>query len=1075
MKKLTIYIVMATLCLNFSSIAQVTTLNLKGKIIDENGVPVPGINLSVMDTKIHTITNKDGIFDLLNVQAGSNLKISGIGYITKQLPNIQNWDLKIIVIQTDNTSLKEVEIVSTGYQNIPKERATGSFAQPIKVAFESRVSPDVLSKLNGITSGLVFNANTGNTTNGQFDINIRGRSTIKANDQPLIIVDNFPYSGDINNINPNDVASITILKDASASSVWGVKAGNGVIVITTKKGLPNSKLRISLNANITIANKPDLFYNPNFLSSNDYIGIEKFLFDQGKYTSALSDNVNYPSVSPAVEIMANNGSLSSADSLSAINHLKNIDVRDQNQKYFYRKAISQQYALNLSGGTDKVTYYVSAGMDKALQMLKNNENQRITLSTLNVFRPVKNLEISTGLYYTQSLFKTDNTLMSILGQQATNFPYNQYADLNNNPLSITRDLRTSFINSAQSKGFLNWSYFPLNELGLSQNNTRGTDTRISTSIKYELFKGLNIDLKYQYQKTITDKKTIYTKDSYYARNLINQFSVLANDKVVDYNVPIGGFLNYSNGNTAAQNFRAQLNYSRTYGQHDFTILAGYELSQASTEIKGGSVYGYDDDVATYGLVNYNTYYNVNPTGGANIPDGTVIGGTLERLKSAYAIGSYNFQNKYTLTGSTRIDGSNYFGVSTNQKSVPLWSVGGKWKLSDENFYKLNWFPQLYLTASYGYNGNLDRSTTGITTFYRLSNARFTRINYADVSNIGNPNLRWERNSQAKFGIDFSTLNNTISGSVEYFFKKGVDLIGSTKLAPSTGVINFNGNFAEMSGNGVDITLNSRNLKGRFGWLTSLLVSYATDKVTKYDLTASNNQLVNADGLNGRSIVPIVGKPVYSVFSLPWGGLDPQNGDPIGYVNGVKSKDYATINSTGLSGLVYNGPARPTLFGGLSNTFTYADFALTLNISFKFNYFFRRPSVNYTDLYQNAIIGNIDYHKRWQKPGDELITNTPSAVYPINSARDDFYSNSSVLVEKADHIRLQDVSISYTLKKSKFPFLPVSDVQLYAYVNNVGILWRANKSNIDPDFIPSATTASIFPNLRSFAFGLKVNF
>ncbi|WP_316753301.1 SusC/RagA family TonB-linked outer membrane protein [Pedobacter gandavensis] len=1073
MKKLTIYIVMAVLCLNFKVKAQIP-LTLKGKIIDENKLPIVGANVRIKGKNLYATTSKEGAFLISNVELGATLIITSVGRITKEVTNIQRLNLGEILLESDNNELKEVAIVSTGYQSMPKERATGSFAQPVKEAFESRVSTDVLSKLNGITSGLVFNSNTGNTINGQFDINIRGRSTIRANDQPLIIVDNFPYSGDINNINPNDVVSVTVLKDAAASSVWGVKAGNGVIVITTKKGKVNQQLKVSLNSNFTIANKPDLFYNPNFLSSPNYIEVEKFLYDKGKYTTALSDVINYPAISPAVEIMANNGRLSSADSLAAINRLKNIDVRNQNGGYFYRKAVTQQYAINLSGGTEKVTYYVSSGLDRSLRSLISNDNQRITINTLNTFKTLENLELSAGFYYTQSEANSDNTLNSILGQQSTYYPYIQYADLNSNPLAITRSYRDSYIASAPSKGFLDWTYVPLNEIGLTENRSKSTDSRIVTGLKYDLLKGLSFDLKYQYQKSATERKVFQNEDSYYSRNLINQFSVVSNDRVVDYNVPIGGILNYQNGDIISQNFRAQFNLVKTLGNHDISFLTGYEVSQSSTDVKGGAMYGYDDNLATYGLVNYNEYYDVNPSGGANIPDGIIIRGTLERLRSAYAIGSYAYKQRYIFTGSARIDGSNYFGVATNQKSVPLWSVGGKWNVSAEKFYQLKWLPQLNLSMTYGYNGNLDRSTTGITTFYRLSSAKYTRIGYAEIGSVGNPDLRWERISQTKLGLDFASNDNRLTGSFEYFFKKGVDLIGSTQLAPNTGIVNFNGNFAEMKGKGFDLSLNSRNIIGKFGWLTSMLISQATDKVTKYDVKASNSQLVGSDGLNGRSIVPIVGKPVYSVFSLPWAGLDPDNGDPLGFVNGVRSKDYTALNATELSALKYNGSARPTLFGGLSNTFSYANLALTINISFKFNYYFRQPSVSYTDLYQNSIQGNADYSNRWMKPGDELTTNVPSGVYPANSARDKFYANSSIRVEKGDHIRLQDIGLSYTLRKSNFPFIPVNDIQLYAYMNNIGILWKATNSNLDPDFIPGSNTTTIFPSPKTFALGLKIN-
>jgi TonB-dependent SusC/RagA subfamily outer membrane receptor len=696
-----------------------------------------------------------------------------MGYENKEVSASAN--LKTIEMTISIGKLNEVNVVSTGYQTLPKERATGSFAQPIKEAFDSRVSTDVLSRLKGITSGLVFNANTGNTVNAQTDLNIRGRSTINANDQPLIVVDNFPYSGDISNINPNDVATVTILKDAAASSIWGVRAGNGVIVITTKKGQKNQPLKISLNSNITVSRKPDLKYNPNFLPSSAYIEVEKFLHDKGKYNAALSDIINYPAISPAVEIMANSGRLTSADSTAQINQLKLIDVREANKNHFYRKAITQQHQLNLTGGTEQLSYYLSAGYDKNLQTLKYNDNDRLTISTTNTYRLLKKLEISAGIYLTKSLANRDNTLSTLTGNQQLNYPYLSYQDGNGNPIAITRNYRNSYAKTATSKGFLDWNYIPLNEPGATINQSNAMDTRLFAGLNYQLIDGLNMDLKYQYQKTTTESRILYGIDSYTTRNLINQYAVLTDGLITDHNIPIGDILSNQNGNLNAFNLRGQVSYQKNIGKHDLSILSGYEISQSQGNSTGSTVYGYNDETGAFKDVNSNTLYTLNPSGNAFIPSGLSINGTIERLRSAYAIGAYAYDQKYTITASARMDGSNYFGVEANQKSVPLWSMGAKWNIPHEKFYHLSWLPKLSLTASFGYNGNLDRSTTGMTVFNIVNNARYTGLNYAEITSFGNPELRWEKSSQTKFGIEFALIDNLLSGNIDYYLKKGTDL------------------------------------------------------------------------------------------------------------------------------------------------------------------------------------------------------------------------------------------------------------------------------------------------------------
>lgn len=1072
MKKMTIIFVLALLCLFDRTQGQEKTITVKGRVVDEKRMPIPSVSVKIKQNRTSINTNSDGYFSLDNVKVTDKLVITHVAYGMKEIAVNGRQDLGDILLLPDN-QLREIEIVSTGYQNLPKERATGSFTQPIKEAFDSRVSTDVISRLKGITSGLVFNANTGNTVNGQTDLNIRGRSTINANDQPLIVVDNFPYSGNINNINPNDVATVTILKDAAASSIWGVRAGNGVIVITTKKGQLNQPFKISLNSNITTTGAPDLTYNPNFLPSSTYIEIEKFLYEKGKYNTVLSDLINYPTISPAVEILANGGKLTSADSTVQINRLKTIDVRDANKNLFYRPAIHQQHQLNLSGGSAQLSYYFSAGYDKELQTLKRNDNDRLTLSTTNSYRPLKNLELSSGIYLTKNVANRDHTLSTLTGNQQLNYPYLRYQNDNGMPLSVTRIYRESYITSAPAKGFLDWSYVPLNEPEATTNQSNAMDTRLFAGANYQLIAGLNIELKYQYQKTITENRILYGLSSYTTRNLINQYAILTNGLVTGYNVPVGDILSSQNSNLDARNLRGQVSYNKSFGMHDISLLSGYEISQTKGNSTGFTIYGYNDETGAFKDVNSNTLYPLNPSGNALISSGISINGTIERLRSAYAIGSYGYDQKYTFTASARIDGSNYFGINANQKSVPLWSAGAKWNLDQEEFYPFKWLPKLSLSATFGYNGNLDRSTTGVTVFNTVNNARFTGLNYAEITSFGNPELRWEKSSQTKFGIAFALIHNTLSGNVDYYLKKGIDLIGTTILAPSSGVSRFRGNFAEMKGRGLDISLNSNNLKGKFNWRSYLLFSHAADRVTQYDLTAASNQILNADGYNGKSIVPVIGRPVFSVFSLTWAGLEPQTGNPQGYLNGTVSTDYAALNTTKLDELKYHGPGRPTIFGNLTNAFDYKDFSLIVNISYKFGYYFKSPSVNYSLLYGNSLIPNQDYENRWKKPGDEQDTHVPSSVYPTNTARDNFYANSSILVDKADHIRLNDISLSYTFKKARLQQLPFESLQIYGYVNNLGILWKRTASKLDPDFIPQVTTTTLAPSPRSFAFGLKL--
>jgi hypothetical protein len=272
----------------------------------------------------------------------------------------------------------------------------------------------------------------------------------------------------------------------------------------------------------------------------------------------------------------------------------------------------------------------------------------------------------------------------------------------------------------------------------------------------------------------------------------------------------------------------------------------------------------------------------------------------------------------------------------------------------------------------------------------------------------------------------------------------------------------------MKGSGVDLILNSSNLHGALAWFTTFNFSHTTDQVTKYDLNTvpSYAAFVGA----GWDILPNIGKPVYALYSYKFAGLDHNTGDPQGYVNGTVSKDYNSLTTpASINDIVYNGPSRPQYFGGLTNRFVYKKISLLFNISYKLDYYFRRSTISYSSLFQSGG-ANKDYTLRWQKPGDESTTTIPSMTYPANSNRDLFFQYSEATVEKGDNIRFQDVSLSYDLItcQRSFGFL-IRKLQVYGYVNNVGIIWRANRKGLDPDF----ATGGI-PYIRTISLGLKAS-
>ncbi len=1085
---------MAVLCLNFSVKAQdpiepppLKNQAIIGKIISAlTGENLSGAVIKITNTNQNIPTNDKGEF-LLSLNTGSyNLSVRSIGYKTKNI-NIEIPLKRRLVIELDNDdqNLKEVEIVSSGYQNIPKERATGSFAQPNREMYEARVSTNVISKLEGITNGLVFNS-PGITGNKNDKLSIRGRSTIYANDNPLIVVDNFPYDGDINNINPNDIEDVFILKDAAASSIWGVQAGNGVIVITTKKGRLNQPIRIQLNNNITVSNKPDLFYDPNYLDAGSFIDLEKTLFDQGKYDLDIASNnptlntSTYIPLSPVVELLnrvkQSNGTFTQTQADEQITPLRSIDLRNDLSKYFYRRSVNQQYSLSLMGGSTQNTYYISTGYDKNLQNTVGDGYDRITLNTNNTFTPVKNFQLTGGISYVQSTTLIDKTLPQLFtgGNYSSFTPYTQLADEMGNPLIVLKSYSNGFVQGAPNKGYLNWQFSPVEEISNGYNTTitKMSDIRLNAGIKYTLVRGLSVEMKYQYDNSNTTSKTLAVEKSFYARDFSNRYASVNSTGTVTSlsNIPRGGILNGDIGLQSSNRLRMVLNFNRVFKKHAFNGIVGHEVSEVETSGNSYILYGYNDDLLTSKPVNNTTTFPLNPGGSSrgSIASSGSGSSTISRFRTYFANMAYTYQDKYTLSASGRIDASNYFGVNANQKGIPLWSTGIKWDLNKEGFYNFDWLPEIKLRVSYGFQGNLDKSLTAVTTFQYSTAARFTNATYATVSNYGNPDLQWEKTRMLNFGADFTMIHKVLSGSFEYYNKKGIDLIGFTVFAPTSGITNLKGNYAGTKGHGVDIELNLKNIDKDFRWETSYLFSWATDEVTKYNGT--NITLNGLVGGGAQNISPIVGKPVYAVYANRWAGLDPSTGAPRGFdATGNISTDYATLlNPTSIDQLAYIGNARPVYFGGMNNRFNYKQFDFAFNISYKFDYYFKRNSVSYSNLITRWI-GNNDYVNRWQKTGDEANTSIPSFIYPVDNNRDAFYNGAEVLVEKGDHIRLQDISLSYELDRSILTRLPFSRIKFHLYANNMGVLWRANKKGLDPDYPTGGILAP-----KTWAFGIKAS-
>lgn len=959
----------------------------------------------------------------------------------------------------DTLAIEEVQ-VNTGYQRMPKERATGSFVFVDSALLNRSVSTDIISRLKGVAPSLLFDERAG----GEPKLSIRGRSTIFANADPLIVVDNFPYEGDLRNINPNDVESVSILRDAAAASIWGVRAGNGVIVITTKKGRANQPTQISVNGNLTFGTKPNLFYLPQ-ISSADLVDLEEFLYQQGYYHAKLDDNVAYPLVSQVAELL-NDPMISESEKQIRLESLKGSDLRDDLANYFYHPSIKQQYALAIRGGSERHQYNLSGGFDKNRSERVGNEDDRVNLSAQQTLQPIRNLTIENGIFYSYSQTRLNNALQDIKNSA----PYTRLIDDQGNHLPVARNHRLSFAEAAEGLGLMDWRYIPLDELRFADQQRNTQHFRIDNRIDYTWFSGFRTSILYQYQRQESPSSSLFSEDTYFTRNLINMFSVVGSNGVT-HNLPKGAYLAQGLQRLSAHSGRFQLDYQLEKDQHTLTLLAGMELREARGTGSSQILYGFDPATGLAQPVNHDSLFRQYPTGSwSTIPSANSISATVDRFRSYYFNGAYSLMRRYAFSLSARIDQSNLFGVRANQRSIPLWSAGMKWDVARENFYAVSWLPRLGLRVTYGYNGNIDNTVTAYTTArYQLESA--TGLTYASINSLPNADLRGERMAQLNLGIDFGVSENILTGSVDFYKKWGTDLLGFGPLEPTTGTTRFKGNLANMQGRGLDVELTVRPVRSLVQWSSTLMASFTTDKITKYEVLPSNISLYFGDGsLTGGGFTPTTGKPLFSVYSYPWAGLDSETGAPLGYVNGMPSSNYVAISQTAtIDSLQYHGRATPSWFGAFRNTVSFKDFSLSFNITYKLGYYFRRSSIRYDYLYASQD-GHADYASRWQQPGDERKTNVPARMYPLVAGSDNFYSNASILVEKGDHIRFQDIQFSYVLPTKPVQRMGLSQLRVYLYANNIGVLWRANKHGIDPDY-----AGDVLPQPRSFSLGLSAQF
>lgn len=1043
-----------------------TPFYMTGLVTDEQGESIIGATILVGGTTRGTVTDMDGRYSL-QVTPGELVLFSFVG-MASQTIKVQAGK-KVVNVRMETSTTALADVVVTGYQTLSKERATGSYSVITEKSTKGKLETNVLSRIEGAVAGINKTASNG----GEGDIVIRGITTYEGDREPLYVVDGMPYQGDIASINPTDVQNITVLKDAAASSIYGARAANGVIVITTKRG-QEGKTKVSYNGSVKITPKPDLDYL-NLMSSSELVDLQIEGFNY-YHTDYKNLNKRY-SVNPVVSLLYQHeqGELTDAGLENALLPYRNSDNRKQIEEEFARTGVVHQHNLSLSGGSARNRYIATVNYTGNYGNQRYQSDDRIGFSLkddVDFFQWLSADFGVTGSFYRSRGDNGAGSYSSLI----TGYPsYYMLRDAEGNPLAFQRSKSDYELARLQSIGLLDETYNPINNRTEETYHNNSNYYRIHAGLKFRIMEGLSLDLKYQTESTYEKNRQLYSEQSYTARNMINDAAQYDDETgTLTLNVPKGGQLDESRYESYSYTLRAQVNFNRTFGKHAVTALGGAERRLVRRTGAQNYYLGYDD--SSLGVKPYNPLI-MTPVEGTeallgsfnwNYDSYNYLTHEEDRYVSFYANGSYTFDDRYSLTGSIRIDQSNLFGTDPKYQYRPLWSLGGGWQLANEAFMDgVDWLNRLNVRVTYGIGGNVPKNAGPYMNIQNSGYNEWVGDSGSSISNPPNDQLRWEKTAATNIGIDFAILHSRLSGSIDYYNKKTTDLLGYRNTDPTLGWGSLLVNYGSMLNRGVEISLQSINVENKhFTWGTNVVFSYNKNKLT--NLEGTRESVFDYSAYD----VAAVGYPLNSLFSYRYAGLDPENGNVLLY----NSEGEKVSRVSSVDDMVYSGTRTPRYTASMKNFFSYRGFDLSFMFVYYGGHVFRDVVAGYMDGAPGSNL-NRKALNHWRQPGDENIPGVaPSFNRGIYYTNAQFWYSADTHVKKADYIKLRDVSLSYNLPKDWLRKFAIESATLTCQVSN--LWWWAANGDVDPEAYTTSTYgrgALTLPVPTTYTFGLSVNF
>jgi TonB-linked SusC/RagA family outer membrane protein len=1062
--------------------------NVKGQVVDRKGYPLPNASIQLSsDKSTGYTTDSKGFFNITAPQ-NDHLKVSYLGMKGVDEPIKIGVFIKIVL---DTLPAVMHEYVVNGYQTVDKRMLASSVVTLTPDKFLEPGVPSVDQMLQGKVPGLMVVNNSGSPS-ATPQLRIRGTSTILGNAAPLWVVDNVVKEDPVNlnplqvnsalqdaqnanfaivgnaiaGLNPYDIESLTFLKDASATAIYGVRAANGVIIVTTKKGKAGPP-SISYNVNLGSTDKPN-YRTTDAMNSKDRIDVSREAISKGIFYAASPFPYSYEGLVNQLNLRQ----ITQAEFAQKVGQLETMNTDWLGMLTTH--AFNQSHSLSISGGMAKSTYYASLRYSDANGAFIGDGTKAYSglfnLTTFITNRLNINLSLDADLRTANGYYQLNPMDYALKTSRAIS------AD-SSYPIGLPNS------NSIGNGSLLYLHYNIFNEMSQTGNKTSTQDATASIGINYRIVDGLSWSSLFS-GNTSGNRSFAYAADhSHFVSNIRGYDygqAPIGSFPQTHSSLPFGGLAYPSDMFNVSYTIRNSLNYSCNFfgGRDQLSLMGTQEIHSVKADGTANQEIGYYPDRG-------NTYYNNGAgEGSPTYQSVAVTTNTIQNTLSWLGVASYRLKKKYIINANIRTDGSNRFGQYANQKFLPTWSVAGRWDLSEEPWMtKSKMVSGISLRASYGTSGNVVTQVgPNLIAGYPSSPIDNASSEYVlSLVSLPYPDLRWEQTHQVNLGVDANLFNGRINFTVDAYYKKTNDLLISRNIPEEYGIAQMYMNYGNMDNSGFDASFNFVPVRTKdFSWSQAFVYSMNFNKVTQSSII---NQL--SDYLGGTAVIQ--GKPLHGFYSYDFAGLDPQKGFPTYNFKGQAGQQQATVTPD--SWLNYSGRKDPLLNVATSTTLRYKRLMVMAQISVNLGAEKRlNPIYSATNGYAPAPDQNLpkELNGRWRNPGDEKTTNIPgfantSYMYLpgnvggslISANAYNMYDQSTARVISGNFVRIRNITASYSLAPQFMKGIGVKGAGINLSVSNPFILTSKRFNGQDPEIL--TTGGAALPIIKSYNLSMNLNF